>query len=75
MTTVPRRRDNSRVVTSVGLTFFSSTLKLEQAVKNHLDQLKDLAGEISARLDRIQDGTANATERNAGIGSRNGARP
>lgn len=54
--------DKSRVVASVGLTFFSSSLKLEQAVKDHLDQLKDLACEISARLAGLQDGTATATE-------------
>jgi IclR family mhp operon transcriptional activator len=59
--------DQSRVVASVGLTFFSSTLKLEQAVKDHLGQLQDLTGEISARLAGIQDGTETATEQRPSI--------
>jgi IclR family transcriptional regulator, mhp operon transcriptional activator len=42
--------DDARVVATVGLTYISSALKPEQAVKDHLDQVKDVSLEISKRL-------------------------
>ena len=42
--------DGPRVVATVGLTFISSALKPEQAVKDHLDEVKDIAVKISGRL-------------------------
>ena len=45
--------DNGRVVATVGLTFISSVLRPEQAVREHLDQVKDISRQISSRLARL----------------------
>lgn len=49
--------DGQRVVATVGLTFISSALKPEQAVKDHLGEIKDIAVRISNRLARLPEGT------------------
>lgn len=46
--------EQARVVATVGLTFISSALKPEQAVRDHLAQVKDIGLEISSRLARLQ---------------------
>ena len=51
--------ENKRVVATVGLTFISSALRPEEAVREHLAQVKDVSFEISerlARLNSISDG-------------------
>ena len=45
--------ENKRVVATVGLTFISSALKPEEAVREHLAQVKDISQEISNRLARL----------------------
>ena len=45
--------DNGRVVATVGLTFISSALRPEQAVREHLDQVKDISRQISSGLARL----------------------
>jgi IclR family mhp operon transcriptional activator len=46
--------ENERVVATVGLTYISSALKPEQALKDHLGQVKDISLEISNRLARLK---------------------
>ena len=48
--------DGPRVVATVGLTFISSALKPEQAVKDHLDEVKDIAVKIAGHLAALPDG-------------------
>jgi len=48
--------DGERVVASIGLTYFTSTLTTEQAVERYLSQMRVAAGQISealAAIDRI----------------------
>jgi IclR family mhp operon transcriptional activator len=45
--------ENGRVVATVGLTFISSALRPEQAVREHLGQVKEISREISSRLARL----------------------
>lgn len=52
--------ENGRVVASVGLTFISSALRPEQAVKDYLGQVKEIGDEISERLKQITEGAASA---------------
>lgn len=42
--------ERSHVVATVGLTFISSALEPEQAVRDYVGELKDIGGEISRRL-------------------------
>jgi len=46
--------EGGRVVATVGLTFIASALRPEEAVKNHLAQVKELSLEISNRLTRLK---------------------
>lgn len=45
--------ENKRVVATVGLTFISSALRQDEAVREHLGQVKDISLEISNRLARL----------------------
>lgn len=46
--------DRHGVAASIGLTFFSSTMKPQQAVERHLGDLQETARRISQRLDTLQ---------------------
>lgn len=48
--------DTHGVAASLGLTFFASTLKPEQAVERYLPDLQAVAGEIGERLRNLQAG-------------------
>lgn len=60
--------ENKRVVATIGLTFISSALKQDEAVREHLGQVKDISLEISNRLAQL-----NAIS-DAGRGLLNGTR-
>jgi len=60
--------ESKRVVATIGLTFISSALKQDDAVREHLGQVKDISAEISNRLAQL-----NAIP-DAGRGLSNGAR-
>ena len=46
--------DSRGVVASLGMTFFSSTMKPEQAVERYLGDLRHVAGQVSERLAELQ---------------------
>ena len=48
--------DAHGVAASLGLTFFASTLKPQQAVERYLAELQQVAGEIGERLRKLQAG-------------------
>jgi IclR family mhp operon transcriptional activator len=48
--------DSHGVAASLGMTFFSSTMKPEQAVERYLPDLQDVANQVSARLTTLQAG-------------------
>jgi IclR family mhp operon transcriptional activator len=45
--------ENKRVVATIGLTFISSALKQDDAVREHLGQVKDISLQISNRLAQL----------------------
>jgi IclR family transcriptional regulator, mhp operon transcriptional activator len=56
--------DSHGVAASLGMTFFSSTMRPEQAVERYLGALKDVANEVTARLraQQVDGWTPHATE-------------
>lgn len=46
--------DSRGVAASLGMTFFSSTMKPEQAVERYLGELQSVAGQVSERLAEMQ---------------------
>lgn len=52
--------DGDRVIASIGLTYFSSTLTTEQAVERYLPELRSAAGQISDALASIDDPSTDA---------------
>jgi IclR family mhp operon transcriptional activator len=52
--------EDTRVVATVGLTYIASALTPEQAVRDHLDQVKGVSQEISRRLAALNAGNGAA---------------
>jgi IclR family transcriptional regulator, mhp operon transcriptional activator len=59
--------DDTRVVATVGLTYISSALKPEQAVRDHLDQVRHVSLEISKRLARLNDVSDTGSDQPIGV--------
>lgn len=56
--------EQSRVVASVGLTFFSSAMEPDEAIKKYRSDLFGLASSISRRLDQLSDRPASEPQEN-----------
>jgi IclR family mhp operon transcriptional activator len=58
--------ENARVVATVGLTYISSALRPEQALKDHLGRVKEISLEISSRLARLNGAAGDAASASGG---------